>query len=249
MAVSKYKNKSMTIGKIYETNNFGKLVVLEYINSKNVIVEFLATGYKVTTQAVNIKKGNVKDYLKPTVYSIGFMGNGKYSNKTHPKFYKIWHKMFERSYDPKRHERQPAYIGTSVYIKWHNFQVFAQWCEDNYIEGYELDKDLLQEGIENKIYSPQNCVFLPKSINSFMTNKSSNNTTGFTGVWFNKQKRRYATQTYCFITKKHLFLGCFIDKEEASRVYIKARKKQCELAKQYMRKLGYWNEETIQKLR
>lgn len=245
----KSKIKSVDVGQIYETNSFGKLTVIEYINSKNVKVEFLDTYYKTTTQAVNVQKGSVKDYLKPSVYNVGFTGNGEYSSKTHQKFYKIWHKMFERSYDSKRHERQPNYIGTTVCKEWHNFQNFAKWLEENYIEGFHLDKDLLQENVGNKVYSPDTCVFLPQQINSFITNIQSNNTSGFTGVFFSKHKRRYTAQTYCFVTKKHLCLGYFVDKEEASKAYMKARKKQTELIKQYMRDLGHWKEEVIQKLR
>ena len=100
------------------------------------------------------------------VYDVGTIGVGKYNsrngiNKT--KEYNAWTAMLQRCYDIKLHIRHPSYINCTVYNDWLNFQNFAKWYEENYIENYQLDKDLLIEG--NKIYSPQTCCFVPCEIN------------------------------------------------------------------------------------
>jgi hypothetical protein len=64
-----------------------------------------------------------------------------------------------------------TYLDCSVCEEWHNYQSFCEWFDENYytIEGENvaLDKDILHKG--NKIYSPENCCFVPQSINSLFT--------------------------------------------------------------------------------
>lgn len=75
--------------------------------------------------------------------------------------------MLRRCYDKQFQERQPTYKGCIVCEEWYNFQNFAKWFDENYyeIEGEKiaLDKDLLK--LNNKIYSPSTCCFLPQRIN------------------------------------------------------------------------------------
>ena len=47
--------------------------------------------------------------------------------------------------------------------EWHNFQVFAKWFDENYMEGFQLDKDIKIEG--NKIYSSGTCLFVSPTNN------------------------------------------------------------------------------------
>ena len=74
--------------------------------------------------------------------------------------------------------------------EWHNFQNFAQWHEENYIEGFVLDKDILQKG--NKIYSPENCCFVPNEINVLFTKRQ--NDRGDLPVGVIKSYNRYIFQ-------------------------------------------------------
>lgn len=250
MVKTKQENmKEKYEGKEFESNNFGKFKVIKYINYNNVLVEFLKTKYNTTTKMSHIKNGDVKDKLFPNVYGIGYIGGEKYSQTKNAKLYKIWSSMLERVYSPKSIKTRPTYKNVNVCKEWFNFQVFAKWCEFYYIEGYQLDKDLLQYGVENKIYSPETCVFLPHKINSFMANNQSNNTSGFTGVSFNNKKNMYAVKIRDFATGKRIYLGYFKDKEKGFISYKNKRAEQVELAKEYMRQLGYWSEDVINKLR
>lgn len=52
---------------------------------------------------------------------------------------------------------------------------FKKWFDENYIKGYELDKDILIKG--NRIYSPDTCCFVPSFINRLYT--SSKNTSNW----------------------------------------------------------------------
>lgn len=83
------------------------------------------------------------------------------------KSYSIWFSMLTRCYSNKVQERQPTYIGCTVCDEWLYFSKFKKWFDKNYIEGFQLDKDILVEG--NKVYSPDTCRFIPAYLNSILT--------------------------------------------------------------------------------
>lgn len=156
----------MEISKIYESNNFGKLKIIEYVDCCNVKVQFINTGCVVKARAGDIRLGKVKDRLAPHVYGVGFVGIGKYAcrvKRKDTKEYTAWHNMLKRCYSEKHLKKHPSYIGCSVCVEWHNFQVFAHWFEANYIDGTELDKDIILDG--NKVYSPETCLFVSHTEN------------------------------------------------------------------------------------
>ncbi len=100
------------------------------------------------------------------VFGRGYCGIGKYRtriNGKHTVAYIKWYNMFYRCYSDEYHKKSPSYTECSVDERWYNFQVFAEWFEDKYSSGYQLDKDLLLKG--NKIYSPETCCLIPKEIN------------------------------------------------------------------------------------
>lgn len=79
--------------------------------------------------------------------------------------YQIYENMVARCYYPKT-ARYESYGGCGVRIceEWLEFHNFAEWCEDNYIEGFFLDKDILSE--DGMLYSPEDCCFLPRELNN-----------------------------------------------------------------------------------
>ena len=155
------------VGEIYETNNFGTLEVIEYVNACKIGVRFLATGFERYTAAKEIRNGRVKDLFMPSVHGVGYMGAGTYSARTKgsiTKEYSTWHGMIQRCYCPKSLEVRPTYKGCTVVKEWHNFQVFAAWFTNNYIEGCDLDKDIKVPG--NKVYGPDTCMFVTHAENT-----------------------------------------------------------------------------------
>lgn len=155
------QNKLKFEGKIFDSTSFGKFEVTEYVNKEKVCVKFLATGYETSAKTSHILSGKVKDPYYPHIFERGYIGKGKYKSRENKKItkpYQLWHGMMSRCYDEKKHRRQPTYKGCTVDPRWFNFQVFAAWWEDNYIEGYELDKDIKVDG--NKVYGPDTCMFV-----------------------------------------------------------------------------------------
>ena len=139
-------------------NNEGTLMrIIKYRRVNDIFVEF-QDEYKanVHTTYSSFKKGNVKNPFHKSVYSVGYIGIGKYKTKLNgkqTKVYEVWQKMLQRCYDPYYINKYPTYIDCYVCKDWHNFQNFAQWWEDNVYncnnEKMHLDKDILCKG--NKI--------------------------------------------------------------------------------------------------
>jgi hypothetical protein len=80
-------------------------------------------------------------------------------------FYVKWAAMLERCYSESFHKTNPSYVGCSAHPNWHLFSNFKRWMEQQDWEGKQLDKDLLI--INNKIYSPETCVFVSGAVNNF----------------------------------------------------------------------------------
>lgn len=162
----------MLPGTTHRTKANGVLRVVQYENYRKVLVEFVETGYRTIARSDTIRYGIIKDYLRPSVYGVGFVGVGTYathvggaSGKMTPE-YGVWHGMMFRCYSKMRHTLAPSYAGCSVAAIWHNFQEFAGWYHQNYPENggeYQLDKDIKVEG--NRVYSPETCTFVTLEVN------------------------------------------------------------------------------------
>lgn len=88
------------------------------------------------------------------------------------KFYSCWVSMLERCYSEKFHKNHPTYKDCYVCDEWLIFSNFKSWMETQDYEGKALDKDLLV--YQNKVYSPETCVFIPKELNSFLVKNDVN---------------------------------------------------------------------------
>ena len=83
------------------------------------------------------------------------------------KSYLHWYYMLSRCYSLK--DKVPTYKDCEVCEDWKCFSVFHKWFVDNYIEGYQLDKDILIKG--NKEYGAATCCFVPQEINLLLVNR------------------------------------------------------------------------------
>ena len=239
------------VGKKFKTNEGYEIEIVEKLKGTKRKVRF-ENGYEVITYMHNIESGNIKNPYHSSVFRVGYFGVGNYRAQIKGKNtseYNTWKHMLERCCDNKYQEKKPTYKGTTICSEWHNFQNFAKWYEENFpkIEGikFSLDKDLLQEDVENKIYSPTTCVFLPQSVNSFLTNKHSDNTSSYTGVSWHRIGKKWVSNIRLFGEGKIKNLGLFTTPEDASEVYQQARAEQSEKVKSYLRELNYLPEEII----
>ena len=156
-------SERMNDGVIYNSNNSGEFKIIEYKSAVDVTIKFIRTGFITKTRISHIDSGNVKDKLHKVIFGVGFIGEGDYRASTKGKNtrqYKTWRGMLERCYSDK----SPSYKGCTVCKEWHDFQNFAKWFDENYIEGYQIDKDIKIDG--NRIYSPDACMFVSANENA-----------------------------------------------------------------------------------
>lgn len=160
------------IGDIVETNN-GVVTVIDYKNWRNIVVMFNTTGCIRTVCSSDLRKGLVKDIMKPTMYGVGILGKTWERGKTSSFEYKTWVSMLDRLFTKKQKE---SYKNVAISDDFLNFSDFESWCHTVRKEvGFQLDKDLLGDG---KLYSSETCCFLPSEINIALTVKTSTNLTG-----------------------------------------------------------------------
>jgi len=242
------------IGKEFISNEGSKFKIEEILSKRRVKIKFLdSCGYSYEVDKSSILKGQVANPYYKSNRGFGFYGVGKYKsclNSKPTREYNTWTCMIRRVFSEKNHKTQPTYKNVYICEDWANFQIYAEWYTSNYprIEGvnFEIDKDLLQQNVRDKIYSPSTCIFLPNNVNSFLTNKQLNNTSGYIGVSWYKAKKKWYAQISLFGENKKKGLGYFSTPEEASEVYKKARVIETEKVKKYLRCLNYLPEETIE---
>ena len=235
--VKKYiKPKAIDIGDIYPTNEGGSVKVIEYIDSRNVLVEHMDEHkHRAVVQADVLRGGRVKNPYHPSLYGVGYIGSGLYPTRIdgkNAKEFELWKNMIIRCYDPKSHVKRPTYKDCKVNVDWHNFQVFAAWYNEQsncHTEDYELDKDLID--FSNKEYGPDKCSLVPRAINSLLGDSARARGDLPQGVHLSKG--RYQVQIRINGEgRKHL--GSFGTPEEASKVYNKAKEEYVRsMAEQY----------------
>lgn len=200
------------------------MTIIAYRNARDCDIQFDDGTIIINRMYYDIKKGTTKNTSALTVFGVGYFGIGEYKSSVNDKITKVyssWQGMLERCYCEKSLFKNPTYKGCSVDKKWHNFQVFAAWFENNYNSEYEgrwdIDKDILKKG--NKIYSPETCTLVPKEINGLFV--KSKKRRGLYPVGVRKNGNGFAA-----VVNKHgenFYLGTFPTPEEAFEVYKKAK--------------------------
>lgn len=170
----------------------------------------------------------MKRFVNDASYQVTKMVNGR---QTMCPFFRVWRNMKERCNQDSR--RNPSYVGCEVIDSWHYFSNFKAWMLTQPWEGNELDKDIIGDG---KLYSPENCCFVPSWVNLLLV--LSNNSRGEYPVGVSYMKRPpnmkqelskpYQAYIKEFDKKKHL--GMFATPEQAHRVWQVEKIKQIEAA-------------------
>ena len=209
-----------------------KAVIVEYRSNKDVIVEFQDEyKYRYSVTYLHFKKGNLFNPFDKSVYGIGYFGSGKYStlkeNKEFCRYYSIWRKIFDRCYTTHRNNKNKSYEGCTICEKWHCFQNFADWYDNNKYETNGeilcVDKDILFHG--NKIYSPETCLLVPKRINSLFEKSYAirgDLPIGVTRYWYNESRYLASMKVG---NNKSTRLGVFDTIEDAFQSYKNGKEK------------------------
>ena len=203
--------------------------IVEYVDSKNITVQFKTSGELIKTSYGNFVKGLVKSHFTPSVYGVGITGleptrdeNGEVLNS-----YTCWVDMLQRCYSAKFQEKCPTYNDCSVCDSWLYYSNFKNWYDENYYEvdnkTSHIDKDILVKG--NKVYSPDTCVFVPQFINKLFTKSQKRRGELPIGVSYYKASKKYRASLSVFKNEKKTFkhLGYFDTVNEAFEVYRRAK--------------------------
>jgi len=213
MSETKHWRTKNRVGEIYTTNEGYEIEITEYFSNKDSTIKFKNSGLIVKNISFgNITAGTIRNPYHPAVFGVGYAGIGPYRisiGRKLTKTYVVWNDMLRRCYSDKSLKRQPTYIGCSVYEKWHNFQNFAKWFEENYREGYYLDKDILIKG--NKIYGPNTCDFVPVEVNNLLI--KSNKIRGYYPIGVSKNGNKFQAAL------GSIYLGLFDSPELAFAAY------------------------------
>ena len=213
------------VGKVCKSKSSGDFKIVEYNNKTNVKIQFINTGYEAVLELGNIRKGEVKDRLSPSVYGLGIVGT-KYQirvNGTLTKEYELWSEMLKRCYSYTYQKKYPTYEGCKVSDSFLHYEYFYEWCQNQigFGEcGFQLDKDLLTKG--NKVYNEYSCVFIPSEVNTLLTNCTASRGEHLIGVCWNKTKKSFVAH----VSKnkgKSEWLGYFNTELEAYNAYKTAK--------------------------
>lgn len=185
------------IGDILHSDRFGDAEVIDIVKRKRnkstsatrfrtyVVVRFLNTGYITECDPHNFKKNKARDYLQPNVQGVGVLGYVEHISgrlRDMPE-YRIWESVLHRCYGIEDYSvSNSSYENAFVEDRWRRFDYFLE--DIPYIPRYnmwkrfkeeypktknifEFDKDMLIRN--NKIYSRNTCMFVPKFINAGYT--------------------------------------------------------------------------------
>ena len=231
--LSKYLNDidvKNSVGVVCKSKSFGDFKIVSYSDSKNVLIEFINTGFLTSTRSDCVRDGRVRDRLTSSVFGVGVIGDKRNLkiDGVATKEYNLWYTMLQRCFDEHSEGVLETYKDCTVSENFKSYEYFYDWCNnqvgfnifDENDKPFEIDKDLLIKG--NKLYSENTCVFLPREINVALT--KSNKTRGDypIGVHWSSTKKVFIAQ----INKgggsqKHL--GQFDTELEAFNAYKQAK--------------------------
>ena len=162
-------------GKIFNTNEGEQVVIIEYINSNEVYVSFIGYQHIVKTSMRVLKKGEIKNRLKPSVFGVGSLGYGIKSPTNHV-LYTRWQYMIDRCYN-KESSDYVSYgaKGVKVCDSWKCFENYVRDVEKmpNYQlllknpKEWQIDKDMSG----SKLYSKDTCSIIKAEHNARLSSK------------------------------------------------------------------------------
>lgn len=137
----------------------------------------------------------------------------KDGNKHLKKFYRDWHNMLKRCYSGSNKTYSDCYVCDD----WLILSNFKDWFDNNCVEGFQLDKDLLTKN--NKEYGPETCNYIPHQLNKLFCNSGATKGEFPTGVSLDVKTGRYKAR--CVINSVETWHGRHDTPEQAENAYKK----------------------------
>ena len=135
----------------------------------------------------------------------------------------VWGDMLRRCYSEKYHIKYPTYIGCTVSNNFKLYTYFYEWCQNQIgfkNEGWHLDKDILIKG--NKLYSENNCCFVPSEINNLFLKSYTIRGKYPIGVTYDKTTNKFISQVKNNnLSLKNSYLGRYDNPTDAFNIYKK----------------------------
>lgn len=166
---------------------------------------------------------------KKLTYGVGFIPKDykvadKLTGFTCP-FHRRWYSMLSRCYSERVHKVYPTYKDVTVCNEWHDFLTFKSWMESQDWEGKDLDKDILKALTGKNEYSPENCAFISRELNSFFTLRQNHRGEHPLGVHRTVSKKTGSVRYVARLNKPsgRISLGTYKTPSEAHRAWQKAK--------------------------
>lgn len=103
---------------------------------------------------------------KKIILGVAYNDLDTLSNTT---LYRYWMSMLKRCYDQNHLKQYSTYSDCEVCEEWLKISNFKKWFDKNYVQGWQIDKDILVKG--NRVYSPETCCFVPQEINNVFNSR------------------------------------------------------------------------------
>lgn len=132
------------------------------------------------------------------IYGKGYLGIGSYTKDDIQ--FRYWKHMLERCYSKTYTDKNTTYKECIVCEEWLCYQNFAKWFYENYYsikgQAMDLDKDILYK--DNKVYSPQTCIFVPHRINALFIKSNATRGDYPIGVSLKKSTGKFESRCRIF---------------------------------------------------
>lgn len=175
---------------------------------------FLCRNFTATKRGISIRRLVYGFGVNDAAYSVSpEIGGAQVKDPC----YVDWKSALERCYSKKYHLKKPTYIGVSMCDEWLVFSNFREWWLDNQVDDYELDKDLLSDGM---MYSPDRCIYVPMWLNTFLSDSGSSRGEFPVGVHFHNQSGKYLARVCNRGLGKRESLGLHSTPIEAHRAWL-----------------------------
>lgn len=206
-------------GKVYPSNKYGDVEIVEYINNKQVVIKFLNTGFITEESMGDIRSGHIRDSSLPTTCGFGYIDKeGASIGRNMTKEYQLWNNMINRCYNSSLAHIHPTYVDCVVSEDWRYLSKFKEWCNQQIgfdQVGWQLDKDILVKG--NKVYSEDTCCFVPPEINTLFTKADRIRGKYPIGIYEDKQAGKFKVRISVEGKQKHV--GRYYCEKEAFYAY------------------------------